>query len=438
MKQVENYKKYLAHSQPDARDTVDSCWKHQQRKSQSFPLGRCSKNPESPANYYSSTTSYKPQWGHMCSSPTYSKCSSFHSPDAAYLQGRSKTNRDKHHLPGFSPKRKTHYDDELGDIEKLKFIDEQLGNLVEDNAEEEVEEEVTEDDHEGASKFLDKDYEEQEADDEIDDESEPSPQARRTQRASKNEAPLRQQRWRAVEPQPDTRRLRCQQRVALVQNHPSSPRFYHNVAEREIPEPLSEEDFVRTSLKCSPRRQSTDYRQWSPRNEADRYDDVSPSTQLTRRARTKPDVDRLMESELNRTRRCNRCGSLSSKRNEQPRKNSCRFDNANITFKGPIGDEPESHELYCGHCNLRYSAKDASGATNIPSVLYPTKPRRSREGKSSTIYEVPEQSQDKLSTDYTRLSSKYQRKPTEGFTEKPKRSLHTSHGAARIPSRYVE
>lgn len=110
-------------------------------------------------------------------------------------------------------------------------------------------------------------------------------------------------------------------------------RFYHNVAERELPEPLSDEDLVRTSLRCSPRRQSAEYRQWSPRNESERYEDLSPSTQ-GRRARTKPDVDRLVESEMNKARRCNRCGNLSNKKSEQPRKNVCRFDNG---IKGPIG-----------------------------------------------------------------------------------------------------
>ena len=107
------------------------------------------------------------------------------------------------------------------------------------------------------------------------------------------------------------------------------------MAEPEETEPLSEEDFVRTSL----RRQPADYRRWSPsRNEPDRYDDVATSMQSARRARTKPDVDRLMESESNRTRRCDRCGSLSSSKNAPPFKNTCRFDDcASMPIKGPIG-----------------------------------------------------------------------------------------------------
>lgn len=111
------------------------------------------------------------------------------------------------------------------------------------------------------------------------------------------------------------------------------------MAEHEVPEPLSEEDFVRTSLKSPPRRQPANYRQWSSsRNEHDRYDDATTLIHTTRRARTKPDVDRLIESELNRMKRCNRCGNLSSKKNEPPLKNSCRFDDcANIPIKGPIG-----------------------------------------------------------------------------------------------------
>lgn len=115
-----------------------------------------------------------------------------------------------------------------------------------------------------------------------------------------------------------------------------SIRYYHTVAEHEVPEPLSEEDFVRMSSKSPTRRQLQDYRQWaSSRNETDRYDDV---VQTTRRARTKPDLDRLIEAELYRTRRCNRCGNMSGKRNDLPAKNGCRFDDrANIPTKGPIG-----------------------------------------------------------------------------------------------------
>lgn len=103
------------------------------------------------------------------------------------------------------------------------------------------------------------------------------------------------------------------------------------------------------------------------------------------------------------------------------------------------GDESENHEqTFCGRCNVRYNSKDPCGATDIPSPLYTMKSRRSREVKSPTIYEVPEQSQDKLSTDYPRSLSRYQRKLTDAYTEKLKRSLHTSHGTARTSFRHVE
>lgn len=111
-------------------------------------------------------------------------------------------------------------------------------------------------------------------------------------------------------------------------------RYYHNVAEHDISEPLSEEDFVRTSMKTS-KRQPSDY-YWVPRNEPDRYENVTP---LMRRARTKPDMDRLMDSEMSKARRCNRCGNLSNKKNEPPVKSTCRFDDsANIPIKGSIGE----------------------------------------------------------------------------------------------------
>lgn len=113
-------------------------------------------------------------------------------------------------------------------------------------------------------------------------------------------------------------------------------RYYHNVAEHDISEPLSEEDFVRTSMKTS-KRQPSDY-YWVPRNEPDRYENVTP---LMRRARTKPDMDRLIDSEMNKARRCNRCGNLSNKKNEPPVKSTCRFDDsANIPIKGSIGEIP--------------------------------------------------------------------------------------------------
>lgn len=79
----------------------------------------------------------------MCSGPMYSKYTSHHGADAVYMQARSKSHRDVHHPSNLSPKRKIHYDDELGDIEKLKLIDEELGNIVEGNMDENVEEEIT-------------------------------------------------------------------------------------------------------------------------------------------------------------------------------------------------------------------------------------------------------------------------------------------------------
>ncbi|CAD1471460.1 unnamed protein product [Heterotrigona itama] len=429
-----NKSKCVAHSYFDARDHPDSCCKHTQKRSQSFLVSKSSgKNPELSSSYYSSPTCYKPP----------KNTSAIHDSDnVPYLQrdvSRSKPNRDKHcsgYSSNFSSTRKTHYDDELRNIDSFKFTDDKLGDFAggHDVVEDQVEHEVAEDDREVLAELLDKDYEEQEEgfeDDEIDDESDRSPQTRssRSQRGCKPEALSKQQRWRCAEQQSDTRKFCRQQRVATLENHSPASRYYHSVTKPEEPEPLSEEDFVRTSLRWQP----ADYRQWSSsRNEPDRYDDVATSMQPARRARTKPDVDRLIEqSELNRTRRCDRCGSLSSSKNVPPFKNTCRFDDcSSIPIKGPIGDEPENYEqTFCGRCNVSHGSKDPSG-------IVATKSRRSRETK---FYEVPDQSQEKFSSDYSRSPSRYQsRIPADRFTEKSKRSLHTSHGTARILPRYVE
>ncbi|XP_076761970.1 uncharacterized protein LOC143429963 [Xylocopa sonorina] len=436
MKQVDSRKSnYAAHSYLEGRNSPDSCWKHPQKRSQSFPVGRSSKNPDSVENYCF-TIGTKPQRSHACSNPVYAKYTPVHSADASHLQGHCKPNRDKRYPSNFSSTRKSHYDDELVNIEKLKLINEESRNITEDNVEENVEGNITDD---GDGEFLDKDYEEQEADDEIDDESDASPQARRGQRASRNETLLRQQRWRSME-HPDARRLRCQQRVAIVQNHLSPPRYYHEMAEHEVPVPLSEEDFVRRSLRSPSRRKPAEYRQWSSsRNEPDRYDATRSSIQTPRRVRTKPDVDRLMESEFGRIRRCNRCGNLSSKKSESPVKNGCRFDErASLPVKEPIGDEPDGHQqAFCGRCNLRHSTKTTNDPIDVLPSMHVTKSRRSRDVKSPTIYGVTEQVQDKLSPDYSRSSSRYQRKP-DAFPEKSKRSLHTSHCTPRLSPRYVE
>ncbi|XP_034181174.2 uncharacterized protein LOC117604804 isoform X1 [Osmia lignaria lignaria] len=433
MKQVENYKsKYMPRSFSETKDSPDSYWKYQQKRSQSFPVGRNSRNPEAVASYYSSSTTYKPQRSHVCSSPTHSKCTSLHSPELIHhvTQGHCKPTRDKHYPSSFSPTRKTHYDDELGDNEKLKYINEESENFTEDNAEEDAEEE--EEEHEEAAEFLDKDYEGQEGDDETEEEFLTSQQTHRGQRVSKKDALLKQ-RWRSIDQEP--RRFRCQQHVDLaLAGHASSPRYYHNAAEHEISEPLSDEEFVLTSLKSPTRRSPADYHQW-PQNKSDRYDDNSIPIQSPRRARTKPNMDQLIESEYRRTRRCNRCGNLSNRKNELLSKNGCRYDDrTNSPTKGPIGDEPETHEqMFCGRCNLRHNAKDT---TDTLSPLYSTKSRKSRDSKSPTAYDVPEQGQmDKLSNEYSRYSSRYQRKAAEAYHEKLKRVLQ---GTARVSPRYVD
>ena len=106
-----------------------------------------------------------------------------------------------------------------------------------------------------------------------------------------------------------------------------------------------------------------------------------------------------------------------------------------------LGDEPENYEqTFCGRCNVSHGcSNDPSGIVDTPPSVYATKSRRSRETKSPTFYEVPDQSQGKFSSDYSRSPSRYQsRKPADKLAERSKRSLHTSHGTARILPRYVE
>lgn len=97
------------------------------------------------ASYYASATSYKPQKGYAGPSPTYSKYPSPHSPEMSHhgLQSHSKLCRDKHYPPNFSTARKNRYGEEFGDSEKLKYVDEKLENLTDENGEEEAEEEGT-------------------------------------------------------------------------------------------------------------------------------------------------------------------------------------------------------------------------------------------------------------------------------------------------------
>mgnify|MGYP004576200641 CR=1 FL=1 len=90
------------------------------------------------SSYYSSPTCYKPQ-----------KNTSIHDSDnVPYLQRdvpRSKPNRDKHcsgYSSNFSSTRKTHYDDELRNIDNFKFTDDKLGDFTGDHVAEDVEEEV--------------------------------------------------------------------------------------------------------------------------------------------------------------------------------------------------------------------------------------------------------------------------------------------------------
>ncbi|XP_076293958.1 uncharacterized protein LOC143215585 [Lasioglossum baleicum] len=434
MKPAECHKhKNTSQSFSDSRNLPDSCRGCQQRNVQCSSFHRSGRSPEAVASYYSSSTSYKPAKGYSCSKSMHSKCMQPHNGEALHhgLQTHLKLDRSKHYPPNAVAKSKIRYEDGVGN-EKLKYADE-LENLTEDNRGEDAEEE--EDDHADGDEFLNKEYDEHEADDEIEEESDPSPQTHRAQRACKKEMDHRQQRWKSIDQQQDPRRLRCQQRVLAVgHGHSQTPRYYYH--EHEVPEPLSEEDFVPTSMKNIMRR-SMDYHQWSPSRESNRYDSPPLHVQ-SRRTRTKPDVDQFLEAEFGKTRKCHRCGTLSNRKFMSPLRNSCRFDErVNFPTKGPIGDEPESRDqLFCGNCILRHSPEDINVINDVPTPQFSTKSYKSRDTKSPKMYQMPASDRMEHLTSDSRNSSRYHRKPMDH--EKIQRSLHNSYGPPHLLSRYED
>ncbi|XP_033332824.2 uncharacterized protein LOC117224181 [Megalopta genalis] len=432
MKSAEGHKQNnMSQSFFNSRNLPDSCRGYQNKKVQYSSTSRSGRTPEAVTSCYSSSTSYKP--GYVCSKPLHTKCVRPHSSDAAHdgHPTHAKLDKGKHYPSNVPNKGKIRYEDELINNEKFKYVDDELENMTEDNVEYADEEE---DDRADTDEFLSKEYGEHEADDEI-EESDSSPQPHRAQRACKKEAELRQLRWKTVGQQEDPRRLRCPQRVLAVgQGHSPTPRYYQH--EHEVPEPLSEEDFVPTSMKSLIRR-SMDHHHWSPsRGDPIRYDTASLPVQPSRRARTKPDMDQLLEAELGKTRQCHRCGSLSSKKPVSPLRNSCRFNNCTgFPTKGPIGENQERYDqLFCGHCVLRHNPELANGVG--PHPLHPTKQRKPRDVKSPTKYQMPDQDHiEQLANDYSRTLSKLHRKSADH--ERAKRSLHT-YGLPHLLSRYED
>lgn len=94
------------------------------------------------ASYYAST-SYKPQRSHASTNPAYPKYNSIHSSNPMHLPSHSKPSKEKHYTSSFTSTRKNRYDEELPNAEKVKFIDEEVANFTDDNAEEDAEEEAT-------------------------------------------------------------------------------------------------------------------------------------------------------------------------------------------------------------------------------------------------------------------------------------------------------
>lgn len=116
---------------------------------------------------------------------------------------------------------------------------------------------------------------------------------------------------------------------------------YYNIPDHDIHEALSEEDlYVAQALKSPPRRSSAGYHQnWiPPRSSADRYDTTTPPTQLSRRARARPESKSFMEVEFADRRKCSRCGSISIRKPSSSRRNNYRFqDSSSFPAKGRFG-----------------------------------------------------------------------------------------------------
>ncbi|XP_014484878.1 PREDICTED: uncharacterized protein LOC106749700 [Dinoponera quadriceps] len=407
----------------DARVSPDPCWKYAQRSNQDATDKNTRRHQISMAeptvNYYPIENSYKnvKHHNHPCS--TYPKHSSALRTETShrYQQTSAKSSRNKDYANNAAVMKKDRFKNQE-DENNAVYVDDELGNYTEDNLEDDAEEEVTEtgNDQERAVESLDKEYDEQEVDDEIDEESDVPAEPQTMQRdAAKKEALLRaQQRLRTINHQQDPHRIHYRQHSPrLHQAHTLATRYY-NIPDHDIHEALSEEDlYVAEALKSPPRRSSAGYHQnWIPsRSSADRYDTTTTPTQLSRRARPRPESKSFMEVEFADRRKCSRCGSISIRKPPSSRRNNYKFqDTSAFPTKGRFGDDAEIlDQFWCGHCKPRHYVEESMRPSEIPSpALYTMKSRRSRD-TGTPMHETLEGkcAMDELSHGYTRIPLRY-------------------------------
>ncbi|XP_043665212.1 uncharacterized protein LOC122627782 [Vespula pensylvanica] len=464
MQQTEKHKtqKYTAGRSPlwstkyqtDVRDSSDANWKYLHKHNPSVPSNKANRRQfnataEPVTNYHSTMNSYKQTKHHNCGSPTHTKYTTCQNtePQRWTSHNQAKTPRNKFYNTNNNiaiVRRSTYNKNELEDDEKVRYADEELGNFTEDNPEEDAIEEV-EDDQEETAESVDKDYEEHEADDEIDEESDsPILRSQKLQRRpKKDEISQEQQRSKIVKQQQDPRKLHYQQYVHnSFDSHPSRRRYYHDLDDRDATEFYSDEEAIQppTPPKNSIRRLANYHQHWIPsRNSSDRYDTIASLNQSIRRPRARQDVENLLHSEHNNTKKCIRCGAPSGNRSSTTsKKNSCRFqEHPNFVVKESIGDDMDAVEkIICGRCNVKHNSEDIERPYRLTrSALQTLKPRRSKGSKG--IYEVSEDCQigEEIPNDY--MTNRYS-KDTAANTvhERTRHSAPTTRGANRSSSRY--
>ncbi|XP_035733828.1 uncharacterized protein LOC118446824 isoform X2 [Vespa mandarinia] len=463
MQQTEKHKtqKYTAGRSPlwstkyqtDVRDSSDANWKYLHKHNSSVPPNKANRRQvnataEPVSNYYFTMNSYKQPKHHNCESPTHTKYTTCQNtePHRWTSHNQTKIPRNKFYTTNnnIAIVRRSNYNkNELEDDEKVRYVDEEMGNFTEDNIEEDAIEEV-EDDQEETAESVDKDYEEHEADDEIDEESDsPILRSQKLQRRPKKDEILQeQQRSKLVKQQQDPRKLHYQQYIQnSYDSHPSRRRYYHDLDDRDATEFYSDKEPIEppTPPKNSIRRLGNCYQHRTPsRSSSDRYDTIASLNQSIRRPRPRQDVEALLHSENNK--KCIRCGAPSGNRSSTTsKKNSCRFqEHPNFIVKESIGDDMDAVEkIICSRCNVKHNSEDIERPYRLTrSALQTLKPRRSKGSKG--IYEVSEDYQinEEIPNDY--MTNRYSRDIAANTVhERTRHSAPTARGlTTKSSSRY--
>ncbi|XP_025987309.1 uncharacterized protein LOC105194575 isoform X2 [Solenopsis invicta] len=436
----------------DAGVPSDAYWKYTQRCNQNTTDKSTRRHqspmPESTVSYFSSENAYKTfkHNAYPCSThPKHSTALHTEVPQR-YQQITTKSSRNKDHTNNVGVINKDRYETQQEDENNTEYIDEELGDITEDNLEEDAEEENDRSLRRSkrAGEPINKEYDEQEADDEIDEESDTPAETQAAQRkAVKKDALLRAQRMRMINQQQDPHRIRySQQSPKLYQAYYLPTRYYHNTPDHDIHETLSEEDiYTAQVLKNPPRRSSMGYHQnWIPQRSAtDRYDTMPSLTQPSHRARTRPEAKSFTEAEFADRRKCSRCGNVSTRKPSTSRRDNCRFqDNPNFSTKARFGDDSEIlDQSWCGHCKPKHRFEGNMRPCEIPSpTLYSMTSRRSRD-TNIPMHETLEQKHpmDEISHEFARMSSRYTKDTSNSLRDRTRHSGPTAQ-ATRTSARY--